>query len=45
MRKNYESPRVEVIEVEMQGVLCGSVPGPVNPLGNTENIGLESFNF
>lgn len=45
MRKNYESPRMEVIEIEMQSVLCSSVPQPTNPSGDTENVGFSSFNF
>ncbi len=46
MRKNYESPRVEIIEIEMQGVLCSSVPEPTsNPSGGTESVGRTSFGF
>jgi hypothetical protein len=44
MRKNYVSPRVEVIEIEKQGVLCGSAPQPIiNPMGGTENFSRNSF--
>lgn len=26
--KMYEAPKVELITMEMQGILCSSVPGP-----------------
>ena len=26
--KMYEAPKVELITIEMQGILCSSVPGP-----------------
>ena len=48
MRKNYESPRLEVIEIEMQGVLCSSAPQPTtipNPTGGTESINRNDFSF
>ena len=46
MRKNYECPRVEVIEIEKQGVFCTSGPQPIsNPSGGTENVGRNSFGF
>jgi len=28
--KMYEAPKVELITMEMQGILCSSVPGPDN---------------
>lgn len=46
MRKHYESPLAEVIEIEMQGVLCSSAPQPIsNPSGGTENVGRTGFQF
>lgn len=30
MTKNYESPQIEVIEIEAEGVLCGSLEGTTN---------------
>lgn len=33
--KMYEAPKVELITIEMQGILCSSVPGPENFGGNT----------
>lgn len=46
MRKNYEAPKSEMIEIENQGVLCASAPQPVNdPMGGTENVGRNSFGF
>lgn len=33
--KMYEAPKVELITMEMQGILCSSVPEPENFGGNT----------
>ena len=33
--KMYEAPKVELITIEMQGILCSSVPEPENFGGNT----------
>lgn len=45
MSKNYESPRMEIVEIEEQGVLCISTPQTTNPSGSTENVGRSSFSF
>ena len=48
MRKNYETPSVEVIAIEAQGVLCSSSPQPTtipNPTGGTESINRNDFSF
>jgi len=42
MRRNYASPRLEVIEIEAQGVLCAS--DTRNLFGNSnEPVGISSF--
>ena len=46
MRKNYEAPKSEMIEIETQGVFCTSGSQPIsNPSGGTENVGRNSFGF
>lgn len=46
MRKNYEAPKSEMIEIENQSVLCASAPQPIsNPSGGTENVDFNRFNF
>ena len=43
--KVYESPRVEVIEIECQGILCDSAPGTSTSAGGgTTNMGINSGN-
>ncbi len=37
-RQNYEPPKVEIINLEIQGVLCASALQ-----GNTENVTVEVF--
>ena len=37
----YTSPRVKVVEVKPQGMLCGSLDG--SPITNEYNRGSESF--
>lgn len=27
VKEVYEKPQIEIIEMEMEGILCGSVPG------------------
>ena len=39
--KIYKSPQAEVIEVNVQGVLCGSLDG--SPITNDYNRGSESY--
>ena len=39
--KIYKSPQAEVIEVNVQGVLCGSLDG--SPITNEYNRGSESY--
>lgn len=40
----YESPRVEIIEMNAQGVLCASADTSFTG-SNTENIGVSHFSF
>lgn len=40
-RQTYQPPKVEVLEIKPQGVLCGSALG-----GNsTEAVGIQTFVF
>ena len=39
----YEPPKVEVVVVEPQGVLCGSGSGPAKTGGTTENLDISYF--
>lgn len=36
MQKNYESPQIEVIEIEVEGVLCAST---LESMSNNGSIG------
>ncbi len=36
MKTNYEAPQIEVIEIEVESVLCESIPG-TTPGGTTGN--------
>ena len=39
--KMYEAPKVELITIEMQGILCSSVPGPdLDPMSFGGNTGV-----
>jgi hypothetical protein len=40
--KMYEAPKVELITMEMQGILCSSVPGPEEFNGTGINFGTHS---
>ena len=39
-RQPYQPPRVEIIKMEVQGVLCGSALN-----GNTEGVGISDFGW
>lgn len=39
-RQPYQPPRVEIIKMEVQGVLCGSALK-----GNTEGVGISDFGW
>ncbi len=39
--KMYEAPKVELITMEMQGILCSSVPGPDSFGANTGGMMLS----
>ena len=45
--KMYEAPKVELITMEMQGILCSSVPGPEDfggtglDFGNNKVVGWQ----
>lgn len=41
--KMYEAPKVELITMEMQGILCSSVPGPEEFNGTGFGFGQNLF--
>ena len=48
-QKRYEAPRVEVIAIATQSVLCASgatpTPAPANPGGNGFQFGTDNGNW
>jgi hypothetical protein len=42
-RRNYEAPKVEVIAIESQGILCASAEG--GSRGGTETMNLTEVNW
>ncbi|MFI3317526.1 MAG: hypothetical protein SNF93_08310 [Rikenellaceae bacterium] len=38
MKKNYETPQIEVIEIELEGILCASLGGGDSSSSNSVNI-------
>lgn len=41
-RKTYEAPKVEIIEIETQGILCSSADGT---RGGTESMNMTDINW
>lgn len=40
--KRYEAPRVEVIEIDYQGILCVSADTSASAGGGTTNMGINT---
>ena len=43
-KQMYEAPKVELIEMQTQGVLCSSVPAPVDFSGRGLQINNQDVN-
>ena len=43
--KAYESPKAEVIEIELQGVLCASGGDAATAGGGTQNMNVGSYGW
>ncbi len=41
MKKNYESPQVEVVEIELEGVVCVSGNGSLESLSEGDSLGIR----
>lgn len=39
MKTNYQVPQIEVVEIELEGILCASVAGSVEDVKSGESIG------
>lgn len=44
-RKHYETPQVEVIEIEPQGILCASGGVATNAGGGTESMTMVEIDW